>query len=90
MSTDSPETPDSLKTPPPAEGALPTEAPGSVTEPSPDVFALPERARQLEPGFGWSTYAEIMNGRFAMIGFIALLVIELVTHKDFFTWLGLR
>ncbi|MGF1514899.1 MAG: chlorophyll a/b-binding protein [Elainellaceae cyanobacterium] len=51
---------------------------------------MPERARQPEPGFGWTPYAEIMNGRFAMIGFIALLVIELVTRKDIFTWLGLR
>jgi len=77
MPTDSPETPDASKTPTPA--AAP-----------PDVFALPERARHLKPGFGWSPYAEIMNGRFAMIGFVALLVIELVTHNDFFTWLGLR
>ncbi|PZD75105.1 Succinate dehydrogenase iron-sulfur subunit [Acaryochloris thomasi RCC1774] len=43
-----------------------------------------------EPSFGWSTYAEQVNGRFAMIGFIALLLLELITHQDFFTWLGLR
>lgn len=43
-----------------------------------------------DPSFGWSTYAEQVNGRFAMIGFIALLILELVTHQDFFTWIGLR
>lgn len=43
-----------------------------------------------EPAFGWTLYAEQINGRFAMVGFVALLVLELVTHQDFFTWLGLR
>lgn len=43
-----------------------------------------------EPSFGWSYYAELINGRFAMIGFVALLVLELVTGTDFFTWMGLR
>lgn len=45
---------------------------------------------QPEPSFGWTSYAEKINGRFAMIGFLALLVLELFTHQDFFTWLGLR
>jgi hypothetical protein len=43
-----------------------------------------------EPGFGWTPYAELINGRFAMIGFFALLILELFTREDFFTWLGLR
>lgn len=41
------------------------------------------------PSFGWNAYAERINGRFAMVGFVALLLVELVTHQDFFTWLGL-
>lgn len=45
---------------------------------------------QPQPAFGWTSYAEIINGRFAMIGFVALLILELFTHQDFFTWLGLR
>ena len=45
---------------------------------------------QPEPAFGWTDYAERINGRFAMIGFVALLILELLTHQDFFTWLGLR
>jgi hypothetical protein len=42
------------------------------------------------PGFGWSRYAEKTNGRFAMIGFISLLLLEVFTQQDIFTWLGLR
>lgn len=43
-----------------------------------------------EPAFGWTVYAEQINGRFAMVGFIALLILELITRQDLFTWLGLR
>jgi Chlorophyll A-B binding protein len=43
-----------------------------------------------EPAFGWTPYAEQINGRFAMIGFVLLLLQEVVTHQDIFTWLGLR
>lgn len=42
-----------------------------------------------EPAFGWTAYAELINGRFAMIGFVALLILELLTHQSFFQWLGL-
>lgn len=51
---------------------------------------IPEPTPQPEPAFGWTDYAERINGRFAMIGFVALLLLELWTHQDFFTWLGLR
>ncbi|AFZ49967.1 chlorophyll a/b-binding protein [Dactylococcopsis salina] len=43
-----------------------------------------------EPAFGWTSYAERMNGRFAMLGFVSLLLIELITNQGFFPWLGLR
>jgi hypothetical protein len=42
------------------------------------------------PSFGFNLYAEKVNGRFAMIGFAALMLLEIITHQDFFTWLGLR
>lgn len=45
---------------------------------------------QSEPAFGWTQYAELINGRFAMVGFLALLLLELFTQQDFFTWIGLR
>ncbi|MEL6470650.1 MAG: chlorophyll a/b-binding protein [Cyanobacteria bacterium J06623_4] len=41
------------------------------------------------PGFGWTQYAEVLNGRFAMVGFVALLITELIARQDFFSWLGL-
>lgn len=58
---------------------------GSIPSATPD-----EPLPQPEPAFGWTSYAEIINGRFAMIGFVALLILELFTRQDFFTWLGLR
>jgi Chlorophyll A-B binding protein len=59
----------------------------STQEPS----SLPEDASLEEiPAFGWTSYAEKMNGRFAMIGIIALLLIEVLTHQDFLSWLNLR
>jgi hypothetical protein len=59
----------------------------STQQPTPN--SAQESARP-EPAFGWTPYAEQINGRFAMIGFFALLILELFTHQDFFTWLGLR
>jgi hypothetical protein len=44
----------------------------------------------VEPSFGWNVYAEQINGRFAMVGFVLLLCLELFTGQDLFTWLGLR
>ena len=40
------------------------------------------------PSFGWSNYAERINGRFAMIGFIFILFIELLSNKGFLFWSG--
>ncbi len=61
--------------------------PSSAEKPAP---AQLEPDSSDQPGFGWTQYAEKINGRFAMIGFIALLVIELSTQQDFFTWIGIR
>lgn len=41
------------------------------------------------PAFGWSTYAERVNGRFAMMGFAAVVLIELLSHDTFLHWAGL-
>ncbi len=43
-----------------------------------------------EPSFGWNVYAEQINGRFAMVGFVLLLALELFTGQNLFTWLGLK
>jgi hypothetical protein len=50
----------------------------------------PETPDEPAPSFGFNLYAEKVNGRFAMIGFAALMLLEIITHQDFFTWLGLR
>ena len=39
--------------------------------------------------FGWSSYSEITNGRFAMIGFLAIIIIELFSHQSFLKWAGI-
>jgi len=36
--------------------------------------------------FGWSSYSEITNGRFAMIGFLAIVLIELFSKQSFLKW----
>jgi len=41
------------------------------------------------PSFGWSGYAERINGRFAMVGFTAILVIEALSSETFLHWAGL-
>ena len=41
------------------------------------------------PGFGWTAYAERINGRFAMIGLSAVLLVELLTNKAFLDWAGI-
>ena len=39
--------------------------------------------------FGWSNYSEITNGRFAMIGFLAIILIELFSQQSFLKWAGI-
>ena len=41
------------------------------------------------PAFGWSAYAERVNGRFAMLGFAAVLLIETLSGDSFLHWAGL-
>ncbi len=41
------------------------------------------------PSFGWSGYAERINGRFAMVGFAAILIIEALSGETFLHWAGL-
>lgn len=66
-----------MTTPAPNADSLSTTPEAPASSPTADT-----------PAFGWTTYAERINGRFAMVGFVALLVLELVTHQTFFSWLG--
>ena len=52
---------------------------------------LDEKSREIkdEYKFGWSSYSEITNGRFAMIGFLAIILIELFSKQSFLKWAGI-
>ena len=52
---------------------------------------LDEKSKNIEDEykFGWSSYSEITNGRFAMIGFLALILIELFSQQSFLKWAGI-
>ena len=39
--------------------------------------------------FGWSSYSEVTNGRFAMLGFLAIILIELFSRQSFLNWAGI-
>ena len=52
---------------------------------------LVEKQQDIEDKykFGWSRYSEITNGRFAMIGFLAIILIELFSQQSFLKWAGI-
>ena len=52
---------------------------------------LDEKSKDIEDKykFGWSSYSEITNGRFAMIGFFAIILIELFSKQSFLKWAGI-
>jgi hypothetical protein len=43
-----------------------------------------------QPRYGFNRYAERLNGRAAMIGFVIALGVEYLTGQGVLTWLGLR
>ncbi len=53
-----------------------------------DLNKLPSATTPDIPSFGWSGYAERVNGRFAMIGFLAILLIEIISNSGFLHWAG--
>ena len=56
-----------------------------------DDKKLDEKSKNIEDEykFGWSIYSEITNGRFAMIGFLAIILIELFSQQSFLKWAGI-
>ncbi|MBM5788761.1 MAG: high light inducible protein [Cyanobacteria bacterium REEB498] len=59
----------------------------SSTPPSPSAPATSATTGDV-PAFGWSAYAERVNGRFAMVGFVAILVVEAISGTTFLRWAG--
>ena len=54
-------------------------------------YELDEKSQEIEDKyqFGWSSYSEVTNGRFAMIGFLAIILIELFSQQSFLKWAGI-
>ncbi len=50
---------------------------------------IPSATTNDIPEFGWSSYAERINGRFAMIGLMAVLLIEAISKISFLEWAGI-
>jgi hypothetical protein len=55
-----------------------------MTTPKPTVTPKFE-----EPKFGFNGYAERLNSRAAMLGFVLVLLIEFFTGQGLLSWLGL-
>jgi hypothetical protein len=55
-----------------------------MTQPQPSVTP-----KVTQPKFGFNEYAERLNGRAAMIGFVLALAIEFATGQGLLAWLGL-
>ena len=68
---------------------MPEPSPDQTLEISPATSATTSATTGEVPAFGWSGYAERVNGRFAMVGFIALLLIEALSGDTFLRWSGL-
>jgi hypothetical protein len=74
--------------------ATPDFTPDPVPDPMPDATpatSAPTTSATTQdvPAFGWSGYAERVNGRFAMVGFAAVLLIEALSGDTFLRWAGL-
>jgi hypothetical protein len=51
---------------------------------------VPKTYLQKEPRFGFTRFAEVWNGRLAMIGFMASIITEAIAGKSLFAyWFGL-
>lgn len=57
-----------------------------MTQATPQPTVTP---KLQSPKFGFNDYAERLNGRAAMVGFVITLVIEYVTGQGLLSWLGL-
>jgi len=58
----------------------------NASQASPDL--TPSATTNDVPAFGWSGYAERVNGRFAMVGFVAVLIVEAISQDTFLHWAG--
>ena len=63
----------------------------NVDKTNSEEIQIDEKTIEIEDRykFGWSNYSEITNGRFAMLGFLAIILIELISQKSFLNWAGI-
>ena len=64
------------------------ETPAVASEPTTSATTTSATTTDI-PAFGWSGYAERVNGRFAMVGFVAILLTEALSGDTFLHWAGL-
>jgi hypothetical protein len=57
-----------------------------------DPVAIEPRMQIVDPDRGWGFHAraELLNGRLAMVGFAAALIMELITGQGILQQLGLK
>ena len=74
-----------------SESAKEEQKVGNYINENPGDNKLDEKSKNIEDEykFGWSSYSEITNGRFAMIGFLAIVLIELFSKQSFLKWAGI-
>lgn len=73
----------------PSPGQSPEISPTASSTTSATTRSTTSATTGEVPAFGWSGYAERVNGRFAMVGFIAVLLIEALSGETFLRWSGL-
>ena len=69
----------------------PDQAMDRTPDESSSASTTPETSATTKdvPAFGWSAYGERINGRFAMIGFLAVPLNESLSGDTFLHWSGL-
>ena len=63
-------------------------APAETATPAVPATSATSATTNDVPAFGWSGYAERVNGRFAMVGFVAVLLVEALSGQTFLNWAG--
>jgi hypothetical protein len=58
--------------------------------PKPTMIQPSQVPQITHPKRGFNDYVERLNGRAAMVGFIAAILVELLTGEGVLSWLGLR
>ena len=73
------------------ESSIEKEQDANYINEEPEENKLDKKSIEIkdEYKFGWSSYSEITNGRFAMIGFLAIILIELFSKQSFLKLTGI-